>query len=213
MIGFRPPTALLAPVERIGTETVWAGLGTTTWNGFAPSLSSASSARCTLTGRDCVSEKIATGSPAFTSHWLKTRANASIHLPSMRSCSMGSLPSTGRFLARLDLHEKSYYDFSYIEREADGQPRPPARRRDGARFRRGLSPLSARARQHRGERAIPHDREGEGPLGPRMAGARPALERPCHGQHARRTRTLATADADQGARPHGRRRARRPPRR
>ena len=42
-----------------------AGVGTTTWNGRAPSRSRASSARCTLSARDCVSDRIAAVSPAL----------------------------------------------------------------------------------------------------------------------------------------------------
>src|SRR5437868_11515440 len=76
-------------------------------------------------GRDWVSENSATASPGFTSHSVKTRAKASIHLPSMRSCIM-ALPLIAELLiARLDFHEKSYYEFSCIERGAMPSPARP----------------------------------------------------------------------------------------
>ena len=85
------PIASLAPVERTGTGWGLRGVGTTTWNGRAPSRSRASSARCTLSGRDCVSDRIAAVSPFLTAQRSNTSQNASIHLPSMRSANMRSL--------------------------------------------------------------------------------------------------------------------------
>ena len=78
-------------------------VGTTMWNGFAPSRKNASSARCTVTGRDCVSERIAAVSPALIAQRSKTSAKASIHLPSMRSANM-----PGAYLPVV-LHEKEYF--------------------------------------------------------------------------------------------------------
>ena len=46
--GASPPIASLAPVERTGTGCRLRGVGSTMWNGRAPSRSSASSASCTL---------------------------------------------------------------------------------------------------------------------------------------------------------------------
>src|SRR6185436_6981227 len=74
------------------------GLGTTMWNGLAPSRSSASSASCTLSCRDCVSERIAAVSPGLTAQRANTSVKASIHFPSMRSASM----SLSRVIAGLD---------------------------------------------------------------------------------------------------------------
>src|SRR6185369_9923597 len=81
-------TAVEHPVERIGTPTGCGGVGNTTWNGFALRRSSASSASCTLTGRESVSDRMATTSPARTQLSSKARAKQSIHFPSMRSVSM-----------------------------------------------------------------------------------------------------------------------------
>ena len=64
------------------------GEGMRTWKTRAPSASSASSESSGRTGRDCVSERTATTSPAFRPHWRKTSLKASIHLASMRSTSM-----------------------------------------------------------------------------------------------------------------------------
>src|SRR4051812_37024282 len=58
------------------------------WNGLAPSRSSASSASCTLSWRDCVSERIAAVSPRLTAQRANTSQKASIHFPSMRSASI-----------------------------------------------------------------------------------------------------------------------------
>jgi hypothetical protein len=92
------PIASLAPVERTGTGWLLRGLGTTTWNGLAPSRSNASSARCTLSWRDCVSDRIAAQSPLLTAQRAKTSQNASIHLPSMRSANIAtSLPQRKHF--------------------------------------------------------------------------------------------------------------------
>src|SRR5436309_14520799 len=49
---------------------------------------SASSAKCTLRARDCVSERIAAVSPDLTAQRSKISQNASIHFASMRSASM-----------------------------------------------------------------------------------------------------------------------------
>ena len=85
------PIASLAPVERTGTGWRLRGVGTTTWKGRAPSRSSASSARCTLSARDCVSDRIAAVSPFFTAQRSNTSQKASIHFPSMRSANMAGL--------------------------------------------------------------------------------------------------------------------------
>ena len=90
------PIASLAPVERTGTGWRLRGVGTTTWKGRAPSRSRASSARCTLSARDCVSDRIAAVSPGFTAQRSNTSQNASIHLPSMRSANMASLAGSTR---------------------------------------------------------------------------------------------------------------------
>ena len=90
--GASPPIASLAPVERTGTGCRLRGVGTTMWNGFAPSRSSASSASCTLSWRDCVSERIAAVSPRLTAQRSNTSAKASIHFPSMRSASISRHP-------------------------------------------------------------------------------------------------------------------------
>ncbi len=84
-----PVSARLAPVERTGTGAVCGGEGTTTWNTRAPRRCSASSVRCTLSARDWVSDRMATSSPFATLHRANTFSKASIHLPSMRSLSIG----------------------------------------------------------------------------------------------------------------------------
>jgi hypothetical protein len=91
--GASRPMAALAPVERTGTGCGLRGVGTIKWNGLAPSRSRASSARCTFSARDCVSDRIAAVSPALTAHFSKISQNASIHLPSMRSANIGWSPA------------------------------------------------------------------------------------------------------------------------
>src|SRR5262245_35713140 len=88
--GANLPIASLAPVERTATGCGLRGLGTTTWNGLAPSRSKANSARCTLSWRDCVSDRIAALSPLLTAQRAKTSQKASIHLPSMRSANIAA---------------------------------------------------------------------------------------------------------------------------
>jgi len=80
---------LAQSLEPRGTD--WRGVGTTTWNGLAPSFCSASSASWTLSARDWDSERTAQGSPAATLQRAKTSANRSIHLPSIRSAIMRAL--------------------------------------------------------------------------------------------------------------------------
>ena len=86
------PIAWLAPVERIGTTYSLRGVGTTMWNGRAPMRSSASSASCTLSWRDWVSERMAAVSPFLTAHFSNNSQKASIHLPSIRSASISFPP-------------------------------------------------------------------------------------------------------------------------
>ena len=86
--GLSRPIASLDPVERTGTGCGLRGVGTTTWNGRAPSRSSANSARCTFSSRDCVSDRIDAVSPRLTAHFSNTSQKASIHLASMRSANI-----------------------------------------------------------------------------------------------------------------------------
>ena len=86
--GAEPPMASLAPVERIATGAVWAGVCIVTRKTFAPSRLSANSLSSTLTPRLCVSASTAHSSPGSTPHSRNTSANASIHLASIRSTSM-----------------------------------------------------------------------------------------------------------------------------
>src|SRR5260370_27913641 len=58
------------------------------WNGLAPLRNRASSAKWTLSARDCVSDNIAAVSPDLTAQRSKISQNASIHFASMRSASM-----------------------------------------------------------------------------------------------------------------------------
>ena len=81
-------SAVLAPVERIGMLDVWGGVGMIKWKACAPRRWSASSLSWTFTGRDWVSDKMATTVPASTLQCSKTFAKILIHLPSMRSCNI-----------------------------------------------------------------------------------------------------------------------------
>ena len=65
--------ACVAPVERTGTGALSTGDGILISNGRAPIASSAKRARSTFTRRDCVSDTMATISPACTWHRLKVR--------------------------------------------------------------------------------------------------------------------------------------------
>src|SRR5215831_4192271 len=94
------PSASLAPVERTGTGWRFRGVGTTTWKGRAPSRRRASSARCTLSARDCVSDRIAAVSPALTAQRSNTSQKVLIHLPSMRSTNMSLDPQLPAGLLR-----------------------------------------------------------------------------------------------------------------
>ena len=70
-----------------------------------PNRSSASSARYTLSGLDCVSDRIAAASPFLTAQRSITSQKASIHFPSMRSAIMrgGMLLEHALRLGRVDV--------------------------------------------------------------------------------------------------------------
>ena len=101
--GASPPIAALAPVERTGTGCGLRGVGTTMWNGLAPSRNSASSARCTLSGARLRFREDRGGVAGLDRATLEDLAKASIHLPSMRSANM-----PGAYLPAV-LHEKEYF--------------------------------------------------------------------------------------------------------
>ena len=77
-----------APVERMGSGVASLGLVNTIWYTLAPSRASASSANCTFTGRDRVSLSTTAVSPGLTPHNANVWAKASIHLASIRACSI-----------------------------------------------------------------------------------------------------------------------------
>jgi hypothetical protein len=97
------------PVDFTGTGAVWRGVGIWIMQYSAPRSCSARSDKCTSTGRDCVSDRMATFVPLPMAFSAKTRRKLSSHLPSIRSCSIARSPLT-RY-AKIDFltHQLSFF--------------------------------------------------------------------------------------------------------